>query len=173
MKLLPHEKALLHAGALVDVTHRRASSTWLRADSSAVESGFVSVFRPMGDLELLFLLQHSQLPTTQPYQAIIEGASGRIYAEKYLNGKKWVDSCPTTVVEFIVPKVTVDTLMAVQHKAEDGAISMGLGSKAGKGLGLFNAALQQPGSSWKIVTVKRRIKDSKRLPGQHKGQPKG
>ena len=60
----------------------------------------------MGDTELLFLLQYNQLPDTQPYQAIIEGERGRVYAEKYLNGKKWVDSCPTTVVEFVV-KTTI------------------------------------------------------------------
>eukprot|EP00696_Hemimastix_kukwesjijk_P014450 gnl/Hemi2/28457_TR9417_c0_g1_i2.p1 gnl/Hemi2/28457_TR9417_c0_g1~~gnl/Hemi2/28457_TR9417_c0_g1_i2.p1 ORF type:complete len:173 (-),score=68.80 gnl/Hemi2/28457_TR9417_c0_g1_i2:292-810(-) len=124
-QLLPHERDLLAAGALQDVTHHGASSIWLDA------------------------------PSTQPYQAIIEGPPGREYSEKYLNGKKWVDSCPTTVVEFTPPAALIALLMGQQCKVEDGAVSMGLGDKAGGGLGLFNASLACGDTTWRIVKVKR------------------
>jgi hypothetical protein len=42
------------------------------------------VYRPVGDLELMYLVNNNALPSTQPYQAIIEGDAGRTYAEKYL-----------------------------------------------------------------------------------------
>lgn len=62
-----------------------------------------SPHRPMGDLEVKYLIEHKLLPDTQPYQAIIEGQVGRAYATKYLTGKKWTDTHPTTVVEFTTP----------------------------------------------------------------------
>ena len=99
------------------------------------------LYRPMGDAEAGHLLAHGALPSTQPYQAVMEGAAGRSYAEKYLSGKKWVDTAPTTVVEFCLRKSVVAALMARQHKCEDGCLSMGLGPKAGNGLALFNAAI--------------------------------
>ena len=43
----------------------------------------------------------------------------------------------------------------MQHKAEDGCISHGLGDKGGKGLPLFNAALQAQRTAFRIVLVKR------------------
>lgn len=110
----------------------------------------------MGDKELAYLLEHGALPATQPYQAIIEGQNGRNYAEKFLRGHKKVDTAPTTVVEFVVPAVLVKTLMARQCKVEDGAISMGLGNKAGNGLSLFNEALQIPPALFRIVLIKRK-----------------
>ncbi len=91
----------------------------------------------MGDAEMGHLLIHGVLPSSQPYQAIIEGDVGRIYAEKYLTGHKWVDTHPTTVVEFSIPIELRNQLFAMQHKAEDGAISMGLGEKAGRSLLFF------------------------------------
>lgn len=79
-----------------------------------------------------------------------------MYAEKYLTGEKWVNTHPTTVVEFTVPEELYDTLFAQQHKCEDGCLSIGLGSKAGKGLELFNASLFQKKSTFRIVLVKRK-----------------
>ena len=157
-KLLPHERALLARGALHDVTHARASSIWLHARStSAVDdtSAVTTVYRPMGDGEACHLVAHGMLPATQPYQAIIEGERGRGYAEKYLVGHKKVDTDPTTVVEFVVPRSLIAALFARQHKVEDGAMSMGLGAKAGDGLGEFNAALERGEATWRIVTIKR------------------
>ena len=155
--LLAHEKELLRAGLLRDVTHGGASSLWLEAASSTPAEGLTNVYRPMGDAEVLHLVAHGTLPATQPYQAIIEGDAGRGYAMKYLNGKKWVDTAPSTVVEFTVPRDLVERLFALQHKAEDGALSMGLGHKAGGGLPIFNESLSGGLSSWRIVAVKRRL----------------
>ena len=109
----------------------------------------------MGDIELLYLLENKILPSTQPYQAIVEGENGRTYMEKYLNGKKTVSTLPTTVVEFTVQKSLIDELFKIQHKIEDGAISMGLGNKAGNGLNLFNKCLLDGTSTYRIVKVKR------------------
>ncbi|KAH3745258.1 hypothetical protein Pelo_13360 [Pelomyxa schiedti] len=110
----------------------------------------------MGDEEVLYLVNNNQLPNTQPYQAIIQGSVGRDYAEKYLNGKKHVDTNPTTVVEFVAPRRLLEDLFARQHKVEDGALSMGLGHKAGRGLPLFNASLASGETTWRIVKVKRK-----------------
>lgn len=66
-----------------------------------------------------------------------------------------MDTAPTTVVEFRVPVSLIQTLFQRQHKAEDGACSMGLGHKAGRGLPLFNDALAKGLSTWRIVMVKR------------------
>lgn len=156
--MLSHEKALVASGKLEDVTHARASAIWLNAESSETAPGTCNVYRPIGDKELLHLIETDQLPPTQPYQAIMEGDRGRMYAEKYLNGKKWVDTAPTTVVEFTIPKSVWDELFVIQHKVEDGCLSIGLGNKAGKGLDTFNAALL----SWRIVKVKRQRKPGRR-----------
>merc|ERR1711904_355343 len=109
----------------------------------------------MGDIEFAHLLAHGVLPSTQPYQTIVEGDGGRTYAEKYLRGHKSVDSSPTTVVEFLVPRALIQQLFATQSKIEDGAISHGLGDKGGKGLPRFNASLQSGESTFRIVLVKR------------------
>ena len=109
----------------------------------------------MGEEELEFLLAKGELPPTQPYQAVIEGTRGRRYAEKFLRGTKFVDSQPVAVVEFHVPRATIKELFERQHKAEDGAVSMGLGFAAGRGLPLFNTALKEHGS-FRIVLIKRR-----------------
>mmetsp|Transcript_31057 Transcript_31057/g.53446 ORF Transcript_31057/g.53446 Transcript_31057/m.53446 type:complete len:98 (+) Transcript_31057:484-777(+) len=53
------------------------------------------------------------------------------------------------------PKELVDVLFKMQHKVEDGALSMGLGHKAGKGLPLFNESLQQGQTTFRLVLVKR------------------
>lgn len=114
------------------------------------------LYRPMGDAEIRHLVQHQQLPATQPYQAVIEGEAGRAYSARYLTGSKKVDTAPSTVVELRVPRALQQQLFALQHKAEDGVLSMGLGPKAGGGLPLVNAALASGEASWRIVLVKRR-----------------
>eukprot|EP00040_Diaphanoeca_grandis_P040109 m.5218 g.5218 ORF g.5218 m.5218 type:complete len:144 (-) comp4178_c0_seq1:110-541(-) len=118
-------------------------------------SGVTNVYRPMGDEECGYLLQHNVLPSTQPYQTIVEGANGRRYAEKYLRGHKSVDTSPTTVVEFTTTVALITTLFEMFHKAEDGAISHGLGDKGGKGLPLFNESLEKGETTFRIVLVKR------------------
>ncbi len=155
VKLLPHEKQLLDDHRLVDITHPKSSSKWLHADSSTPPAGFINVYRVMGDMELLYLLEHQQLPSTQPYQAIVEGEEGRRYMEKYLTGQKYVDTNPTTVVEFTIRQELKDRLFNMQHKIEDGVISMGLGDKAGNGLVYFNEELANGTSTFRIVKVKR------------------
>ena len=132
-------------------------------DGSA-QQRMTRVYRPMGDAELQSLLAHGALPDTQPYQTIVEGRAGFEYASRYLRGTKKVDSQPSTVVEFTVPTSVIQRLFAMQHKAEDGVCSMGLGHKAGRGLELFNAALRDAaaatsGSSYRIVLVKRRPRE--------------
>ena len=122
-RLLPHEQALLDSGALADATHARSSSIWLARDSAAAGAGMTTVYRHMGDPECLHLLAHGQLPDSQPYQTIVEGPRGRVYAEKYLRGRKKVDSSPTTVVEFVAPKPLIAALFEQQSKTEDGVIS--------------------------------------------------
>lgn len=155
IKLLPHEQELLANGALRDVTHTGASSIWLEAGSTMPALGKTTVYRPMGDEEICYLVKHNQLPDTQPYQAIIEGPAGREYAEKYLSGRKWVDTCPTTVVEFTAPAELIAILYEMQHKPEDGVMSIGLGHKAGGGLPLFNQSIADGDTTWRIVKVKR------------------
>jgi hypothetical protein len=154
-KLLDHEKELLSAKLLKDITHTRSTSIWLHGESSTEEENCVNVYRVMGDKELLFLLQNKNLPNTQPYQAIVEGDEGRKYMEKFLSGQKYVATNPTTIVEFIIKKEIFNQLFAIQHKIEDGVLSIGLGNKAGNGLKLFNANIK----SFRIVTVKRKIKN--------------
>ena len=114
-----------------------------------------TVYRPMGDPECLYLLEYGELPDTQPYQTIVEGPNGRVYAEKYLRGHKKVDSSPTTVVEFVAPKPLIDALFEQQCKVEHGAISHGLGDKGGKGLARFNASIAAGDTTFGIVLVKR------------------
>lgn len=156
LKLLPHERELIEAGELVDVTHDGSSSIWLFAESTpATDEMLTTVYRPMGDIEFAHLLAHGVLPDTQPYQTIVEGIGGRAYAEKYLRGHKSVDSSPTTVVEFVLPCALKEKLFTMQSKIEDGAISHGLGDKGGKGLPFFNSALQNGQATWRIVLVKR------------------
>eukprot|EP01112_Ceratiomyxa_fruticulosa_P014660 TRINITY_DN4213_c0_g4_i4.p1 TRINITY_DN4213_c0_g4~~TRINITY_DN4213_c0_g4_i4.p1 ORF type:complete len:174 (-),score=25.17 TRINITY_DN4213_c0_g4_i4:213-734(-) len=153
--LLPHEKDLLKNGDLENVSHEGASSLWLSGKCSEVTEGKAIVYRVMGDIEFQYLLSNNVLPDTQPYQTIVEGQAGLEYCEKYLNGKKWVDSIPTTVVEFECPAVLIEHLFKMQSKIEDGVISHGLGNKGGKGLPIFNQALTSSDIMWKIVRVKR------------------
>ena len=158
-KLAPHERDLLARGLLKNVTHAKASSIWLEAPSGVPPEGHTVVYRPMGDAEVLHLVKNNQLPETQPYQAIIEGEVGREYAEKYLNGKKRVDTNPTSVVEFMPPKALIEELFKIQHKVEDGAISIGLGDKAGGGVKRFNESILNGTTTWRIVKVKRAVGD--------------
>jgi hypothetical protein len=88
----------------------------------------------------------------------VEGHSGRWYSNKYLNGKKWTDTHPSTIVEFTAPSELIETLKKMQIKIEDGVMSMGLGHKAGKGLGLFNQSIKDGATTFRIVKVKRNIK---------------
>lgn len=90
--------------------------------------------------------------------AIIEGPAGRAYANKYLTGQKWTDTHPSTIAEFCIPLELLEVLKGIQMKVEDGALSMGLGNKAGGGLSLFNESLEKGYSSWKIVKIKRATK---------------
>ena len=85
--LLPHERELYAAGELENITHRGSSAIWLERKCSAPEDPvLVNVYRPMGDIETLYLVEYKQLPDTQPYQAIMQGPAGRVYADKYLTG---------------------------------------------------------------------------------------
>eukprot|EP00746_Dinoflagellata_sp_MGD_P166139 gnl/MRDRNA2_/MRDRNA2_95843_c0_seq1.p1 gnl/MRDRNA2_/MRDRNA2_95843_c0~~gnl/MRDRNA2_/MRDRNA2_95843_c0_seq1.p1 ORF type:complete len:563 (+),score=116.60 gnl/MRDRNA2_/MRDRNA2_95843_c0_seq1:71-1759(+) len=156
LRLLPHELELVETGRMIDITHNGSSSIWLSAESTHLtQSTLSAVYRPMGDIEFAHLLAHGVLPNTQPYQTIVEGDGGRRYAEKYLRGHKSVDSSPTTVVEFVVPRALKEKLFDMQSKIEDGAISHGLGNKGGKGLPFFNAELQSGQATWRVVLVKR------------------
>ena len=89
---------MVAAGQLRDVTYTGASARWLHADSAVVAEGVPKsmVYRPMGDKEVSHLLRQGTLPSSQPYQTIVRGESGRAYADKYLRGQKRVDSSPTT-----------------------------------------------------------------------------
>jgi hypothetical protein len=116
VKLLDHEKRLLEQGLLTNITHQNANAIWLYAPSSIPRDGYVNVYRVMGDIELLFLLNNNFLPNTQPYQAIVEGETGRKYMEKYLNGIKYVDSKPTTIVEFTIKKLYMTTCIKYNIK---------------------------------------------------------
>lgn len=154
-RLLPHERTLYEAGQLLNVTHHGSSSIWLEAASGLPSPDRTFVYRPMGDREVLYLVENGELPSTQPYQAIIEGEKGRSYANKYLTGAKWTDTKPTTIVEFDAPCALIELLKERQMKIEDGALSMGLGDKAGKSLPLFNESMRKGETTYRIVKVKR------------------
>jgi len=132
---------------------KKSSSVWLNRESSCPKSGYVNVYRVMGDVELLYLIENDKLPNTQPYQAIVKGEDGRKYMEKYLSGQKHVSTSPTTVVEFTIQEEIWNQLFSIQNKIEDGVMSVGLGDKAGKGLILFNKFLDK--NNYRIVKVKR------------------
>lgn len=159
-KLLPHEQELLSSGTLVDVTHPRASAIWLHSDSKEmVPDDRVLCYRHMGDAEFAHLLQSNQLPATQPYQTLARNQEGRQYCESYFRaGNKYVDTHPTTVVEFDCTRSLVDAFYAKQSKVENGTISHGLGDKAGSTLPLFNRALADGSIPWRVVLVKRKPK---------------
>ena len=178
VKLLPHEQELVKHGLLTDVTHEGATAMWLRAESTQLDDGpmpdvsdhgssppvpLTAVYRPMNDEELSHLLMHGVLPTNRPYQTIVRGEEGRAYAEKYLRGTKWVNTSPTTVVEFVCPADLIEELFAMQCKPEEGALSHGLGDKGGKGLAKFNASLSSGASRHRIVLVKRKASPQFRL----------
>jgi hypothetical protein len=154
-RLLPHELALYNSGELKNITHHGSSSILLEALSSSPDSGKTNVYRPMGDIEVNYLVEQGELPDTQPYQAIIEGENGRLYANKYLSGAKWTSTHPTTIVEFCAPIELIETLKQKQMKIEDGALSMGLGNKAGKGLPIFNESMRKGDTTFRIVKIKR------------------
>lgn len=158
--LLPHEAALLADGKLVNVTHAKASSIVLLAPCSPVALGRTLLYRPVGDAELKHLVEHGVLPSTQPYQAVVRGHGGRTYADKFVDGVKKNDTHPTTVVEFDVSTELVERLFQKQHKAEDGALSHGLGHAAGHTLPLFNEALATKQATYRIVRVKRRLQSA-------------
>ena len=167
IKLLPHEEELLQAGVLVDITHAGATARWLHAESGnaatlAVEDSnedrdlVLLCYRHMGDREFACLQQSNQLPDTQPYQTLTRGQEGREYCEKYLRTNKYVNTVPTTVVEFACERALIERFWAIQCKIEDGTISHGLGNKAGNTLSEFNRALAEHRVQWRIVLVKRR-----------------
>lgn len=157
IRLLPHETELLASGGLRNVSHQNASSIWLQADSlSDVPKSHELCYRHMADVELSSLLTVNQLPDTQPYQTLTRGdLDGRAYSESYLRTNKFVDTNPTTVVEFTCPRNLIDSFYAIQRKPEDGTLSHGLGYKAGRTLARFNQALANGDIQWRIVLVKR------------------
>ncbi|KAN0003162.1 hypothetical protein ACTFIZ_009313 [Dictyostelium cf. discoideum] len=155
--LKQYERELLDSGELKNITHRGSSSVWLEALSSIPTKGKINVYRPMGDIECKFLIDNGFLPDTQPYQAIIEGSNGRQYANKYLTGKKWTDTNPSTIVEFTCPIELIEICKLIQTKIEDGALSIGLGSKAGNTLPFFNESLKSNQTTFRIVKIKREI----------------
>ncbi len=155
--LLPHERDLFLENQIENITHKGSTSVWLESALMDPPPTKTTVYRPMGDLEVVYLMENKQLPSTQPYQAIIEGPIGFLYANKYLTGQKFTDTHPSTVIEFVIPIQLVETLEKIQTKVEDGALSMGLGNKAGGGLNLFNEALVDGRSTFRIVKVKRTI----------------
>ena len=161
VRLLPHEVSWLSEGKLQDITHSGASSKWLFAPSSTYDSNeendnpVTLCYRHMGDVEFQVLLSTNQLPSTQPYQTLTRGQEGRAYCESYLRQYKYVDTSPTTVVEFRCPASLIDDFYSTQSKIEDGTISHGLGDKAGKTLPRFNQAILQGEITWRIVLVKR------------------
>ncbi|KAJ3297738.1 hypothetical protein HK104_000149 [Borealophlyctis nickersoniae] len=128
---------------------------WLEAPLSDTPPGKTTVYRPMGDTETIYLVQHNVLPDTQPYQTIVEGARGWWYSNKYLTGQKKTNTHPSTVVEFTCPVELIEKLKTMQIKVEDGAMSMGLGCKAGGGLGMFNESMRNGETTYRIVKVKR------------------
>ena len=69
-RLLPHELALYNSGELQNITHDGSSSIWLEAPSSSPPAGRINVYRPMGDTEATYLVEHGELPDTQPYQTL-------------------------------------------------------------------------------------------------------
>ena len=156
VRLWHHEKELLDRGLLTSVTHANASSIWLRGDSTEnTTENHVLCYRHMGDIELKFLLDNGVLPSTQPYQTLTRGQEGRLYCEKYLRSNKYVDTSPTTIVEFLCNGAMIEKFFAKQSKIEDGTISHGLGSMAGDTLLDFNESLQNGETIWQIVLVKR------------------
>ena len=62
---------------------------------------------------------------------------------------------PTTIVEFCVPTELIERLKQKQIKIEDGALSMGLGNKAGNSLPLFNESIRKGDTTFRIVKIKR------------------
>ncbi|CAF1624590.1 unnamed protein product [Rotaria magnacalcarata] len=154
-RLLPHERELYESGQLQNITHHGSSSIWLEAPSSLPQPEKTLVYRPMGDTEVIYLVEHGELPATQSYQAIIEDENGRLYSNKYLTGPKYVATHPTTIVEFCAPTELIEALKKIQMKVEDGALSMGLGHKAGKGLPLFNESMRKGDTTFRIVKIKR------------------
>lgn len=156
--LLPHEKKLFENNQIENITHKGSSSIWLEAICLSPPKGKTTVYRPMGDIEAIYLAENGLLPETQPYQAIIEGFIGFWYANKYLTGQKFTDTHPSTIAEFCCPNELINILEKIQTKVEDGAMSMGLGNKAGGGLDLFNASLKDGTTTFRFVKIKRTIK---------------
>eukprot|EP01132_Coremiostelium_polycephalum_P009176 gene9176-11248_t len=151
------DKTLLESGEIHNITHSGSSSVWLEASSSVPPPGKINVYRPMGDLELNYLIANGHLPDTQPYQAIIEGPNGRNYANKYLTGKKWTNTHPNAIVEFTSPLELIEKLRSIYTKVEDGALSIGLGNKSGNSLHFFNDSMKSGETTFRIVKLKRTI----------------
>ena len=68
------------------------SCFWMLCGSRAKE--MVSVYRHMSDKEAAYLLEHSILPDTQPYQTIVVGEEGYEYCTLSENQeKRWQKHC--------------------------------------------------------------------------------
>lgn len=86
----------------------------------------------MGDTELKFLVEHNELPDTQPYQTLVEGSNGLDYCMKYFMGKKYVDIEVVTIIEFKCVKQLTESLFRTFHKAEEGCLSTVYGTRLEK-----------------------------------------
>lgn len=71
---------------------------------------------------------------------------------------KKVNTCQTIIVEFTIPEKLYVKLKSIQCKVEDGAISVGLGNKAGNGIIEFNECIKNKEIYYRVVKVKRRLK---------------
>ena len=63
--LLAHERTLLESSLLSNVTHAKSTSVWLDAASTSeddLQPEQTRVYRPMGDDEILYLIQNNFLP---------------------------------------------------------------------------------------------------------------
>lgn len=88
------------------------------------------------------------------------GEEGFNYCRKYFGGGKRVDTCVTCIIEFDCEAEMIEELFKRYSKPEQGCMSTGLGSKAGKTLPLFNEHLKTGRITFQTVFV-RRLKKGK------------
>ena len=167
ISLLPHEQELLKQGILTETTHKGASARWLSLPdkyhtinemailTNSNPENKILVYRHMSDREFSYLRENNQLPDTQPYQTIVCGDPGFKYCMKYFTGQKKVATNVTTIVQFLADKKLIDELFEMHAKSEDGCMSHGLGDKGGKGLPIFNKAMEHGDITWVVRLVKR------------------
>lgn len=157
-ELWPHEKEMVKQGLLKNITHEGSRHVIYEGTPAVTQDWEAVVYRHMGDSELRFLLDENQLPDTQPYQTIVRGSEGLNYCKKYFGGGKQVDTEVTVIIEFVSEKTLIETLFQKFSKAEDGCMSHGLGSKAGKTLNLFNESIRTGKTTFRPIFVRRLLK---------------